>query len=110
MFQLIISGFLVRFVQCLAQAAPFILTGIFVAAILNRMLGAEHTNRLFGGNSRRSLIQAWAIGMLLPVCSLGVIPVANEMRRSKLSGGTILAFAMAAPLFNPYHFCRSDFI
>jgi len=101
MFQLIISGFVVRFVQCFAQAAPFILTGFFVAAIFNRMLGPAHTRALFGGNSRRSLVQAWGIGMLLPVCSLGVIPVANEMKRAGITGGTILAFAMAAPLFNP---------
>ena len=39
--------------------------------------------------------------MLLPICSLGVIPVAREMRRSRVSGGAILAFAMTAPLFNP---------
>ncbi|QDU82443.1 putative permease [Polystyrenella longa] len=101
MLLMIISGFIVRFVQCLAQAAPFILTGLFVAAILQRMLGAAHTRALFGGNSRRSLIQAWGIGMLLPVCSLGVIPIASQMKRAGLAGGTILAFAMAAPLFNP---------
>ena len=39
--------------------------------------------------------------MLLPVCSLGVIPIAREMRRARISGGAILAFAMTAPLFNP---------
>ena len=38
--------------------------------------------------------------MLMPVCSLGVIPIAREMRRSDLRGGD-LAFAMTAPLFNP---------
>ncbi|MAT14735.1 MAG: hypothetical protein CMJ46_05620, partial [Planctomyces sp.] len=101
MLILIISGFIVRFVQCLAQAAPFILTGLFVAAIFQRMLGSAHTRALFGGNSRRSLAQAWGIGMLLPVCSLGVIPIAGQMKRAGISGGTVLAFAMAAPLFNP---------
>jgi uncharacterized membrane protein YraQ (UPF0718 family) len=39
--------------------------------------------------------------MLLPVCSLGVIPVMQQMRRSGISGGTILAFGLTAPLFNP---------
>jgi hypothetical protein len=39
--------------------------------------------------------------MLLPVCSLGVIPVMIQMRRSGISGGTILAFGLTAPLFNP---------
>jgi uncharacterized membrane protein YraQ (UPF0718 family) len=39
--------------------------------------------------------------MLLPVCSLGVIPVVREMRRAGVSGGAILAFGLTAPLFNP---------
>lgn len=56
---------------------------------------------MFGSGTRRELPQAWLIGMLLPICSLGVIPVAIEMRRSRVSGGAILAFAMTAPLFNP---------
>jgi uncharacterized protein len=44
---------------------------------------------------------AWALGMVLPVCSLGVIPIIRELRRSGISGGAILAFAIAAPLVNP---------
>ena len=72
-----------------------------MAAIFRRLLGHEGTRRLFGCGTWRELPQAWFIGMLLPICSLGVIPVAREMRRARISGGAILAFAMTAPLFNP---------
>ena len=51
-----------------------------MAAIFRRLLGHENTRRLFGCGTRRELPQAWLIGMLLPVCSLGVIPMAREMR------------------------------
>jgi len=94
-------GFAVRFIQSFAQAAPFILTGFFVAAIFRRFIGYEKTRQLFGGSEMSSLFKAWVIGMLLPVCSLGVIPVIVELRRAGIKGGTILAFAMSAPLFNP---------
>ena len=94
-------GGLLRFGQALLQAAPTIVVGLFVAGVLRRLLGYENTRRLFGGDSWRALPQAWAVGMLLPVCSLGVIPIIREMRRVGLSGGTILAFALSAPLFNP---------
>ena len=87
--------------QAFLQAAPTILVGLFVAAIFRRLLGHESTRRLFGCGTWRELPQAWLIGMLLPVCSLGVIPIAREMRRARISGGAILAFAMTAPLFNP---------
>lgn len=94
-------GFAMRFMQSFAQAAPFILTGFLIAAVFRRFLGHDRTRQLFEGPEALSLLKAWAIGMLLPVCSLGVIPVAVEMRRAGIRGGTILAFAMSAPLFNP---------
>lgn len=94
-------SFIVRFLQSLAGAAPFILVGLVVAGVFRRLMGRETTIRVFGGTSKRSLLQAWLMGMLLPVCSLGVIPVIREMRRMGIKGGTILAFAISAPLFNP---------
>ena len=39
--------------------------------------------------------------MLLPVCSIGAIPVARELWRAKLGAAPVLAFAVSAPLFNP---------
>lgn len=94
-------GALLRLVQAFLQASPFILTGLVIAGVFRRLLGYENTRRLFGEGTWRALPQAWAVGMLLPVCSLGVIPVVRELRKAGLSGGTILAFALSAPLFNP---------
>ncbi|MFM8252445.1 MAG: permease [Planctomycetota bacterium] len=94
-------GAVLRFAQALVQATPTILIGLIVAGVFRRLLGHAGTRRLFGDNTWRSLPQAWAVGMLLPVCSLGVIPVVREMRRAGVSGGAVLAFGLTAPLFNP---------
>ena len=101
MIESIFWGASLRVAQALVQATPTILVGLAVAGIFRRLMGHANTRRLFGSGTWRELPQAWLIGMLLPVCSLGVIPVAREMRRARISGGTILAFAMTAPLFNP---------
>lgn len=101
MTAMILLGFAMRLIQSLAQAAPFLLTGFFVAAVFRRFIGYEKLRQIFGGSQIAPLFKAWAIGMLLPVCSLGVIPVIIELRRAGVKGGTILAFAMSAPLFNP---------
>jgi hypothetical protein len=101
MIEAISWGIMLRVAQALIQATPTILVGLAVAGIFRRLLGHENTRRFFGCGTWRELPQAWLIGMLLPVCSLGVIPIAREMRRARISGGTILAFAMTAPLFNP---------
>jgi uncharacterized membrane protein YraQ (UPF0718 family) len=94
-------GAVLRGSQCVLQAAPYIVAGLITAGIFRRLLGHDGLRRLFGHATWRAFPQAWIIGMLLPICSLGVIPVAREMRRAGLTGGTILAFALAAPLFNP---------
>ncbi len=96
----ILSGF-VRAFQGLVQAAPTLLVGLLIAAVLRFYLGTSGTRRLFGGQSLRSLPQSWLIGMLLPVCSIGVIPVLREMHRAKVRPGAMTAFALSAPLFNP---------
>ncbi len=94
-------GFILRIVQSALQAAPFILTGLCITGILHRLLGRAHTRRLFGSNSLSSLAQSWFLGMLLPGCSLGTIPIVRQLRVSAISVGTIFAFALSSPLFDP---------
>ena len=101
MTEAIFWGGVLRFTQAFLAASPTIVVGLFVMAVFRRLMGYESVRTLFGSNSWRALPQAWGIGMLLPVCSLGAIPIVREMRKAGISGGTILAFALAAPLFNP---------
>ena len=94
-------GMLLRLIQATLEGAPTLLIGVLLAGVFRHMLNAEGTRRIFGNGTWRSIPQSWALGMLLPVCSLGVIPIAYEMRRAGVSTGAILAFALTAPLFNP---------
>jgi uncharacterized membrane protein YraQ (UPF0718 family) len=92
---------LLRTGQIAIEASTTLLVGFLVAGVMRRMLGAEGTRKLFGGKGWKGLFRAWGVGMLLPVCSLGVIPIAREMRRAGVPSGTILAFVLAAPHINP---------
>jgi uncharacterized membrane protein YraQ (UPF0718 family) len=94
-------GAVLRMIQALLQAAPFIFTGLCITGMLSRLMGHADTKRLFGSNSLSSLVQSWLIGMLLPGCSLGVIPICRQLRASGIAIGTIFAFALSSPLFDP---------
>jgi uncharacterized protein len=90
-----------RVIAAAAHAAPTVLCGLVVAAVIRQLFGPSLTRTLLAAGSATSLLRAWLLGMLLPVCSIGAIPVARELRRAGLAGGTVLAFAVSAPLFNP---------
>ena len=96
-----LAGGLLRTGEALCEASPFLACGLVVAALFRRLVGHGGVRRLFGDGTRTGLLRAWAVGMLLPVDALGVLPVVRELRRAGLGGGTILAFALSAPLFNP---------
>ena len=101
MIQTALYGGGLRLVQALVLAAPTILVSLFVTGVLARLLGPELTRRLYGGSGWRSLVQSWTLGMLLPGCSLGVIPISRELCRAGLGGSAVLAFALTQPLFDP---------
>lgn len=90
-----------RMLSALLHASPTILCGLVVAAVLRRLVGGDLVRSLLAAGSTASLVRAWLLGMLLPVCSIGGIPVARELRRAGLGGAAVLAFAVSAPLFNP---------
>ena len=87
--------------EALLAATPTLLVGLLVAAILRFYFDRAGLRRIFGGSILLSLPQSWAIGMFLPVCSIGVLPILLEMRRAKVKAGAMSAFALSAPLFNP---------
>ncbi|MCG8585728.1 MAG: permease [Pirellulales bacterium] len=94
------SGVL-RAVQAMVAAAPFLVGGLVVAGILRGIVGADRMRTILGVGHWSGPLRAWALGMLLPICSLGVLPVARELRRAGVPSGTVLSFVLVAPMLNP---------
>ena len=101
MFEYYLAGGGLRLFQVVIYASLWIVIGSFIAAVFRRMLGPKKVRRLFANGTRWGLLTGWLIGMLLPVCSLGVIPIVRELHRARVKTGTIVAFGLTAPLFNP---------
>ena len=101
MFSVMLAGATQRMVEVAFQAAPTILVGIVVAGVIRYLVGYDQLRRWLGGGLLASLFKGWVLGMLLPVCSLGELPVIREFQKAGVRGGTTLAFGLTAPLFNP---------
>jgi uncharacterized membrane protein YraQ (UPF0718 family) len=55
---------------------------------------------LFAGSRLSGAARAWIVAAALPVCSFGVLPIVCEMRRARVQASALIAFLLAAPVFN----------
>ena len=94
------SGVL-RIAYAVVAAAPFLVAGMCAAGVLRGMVGAGRTRSILGVGHWSGPFRAWALGILLPICSLGALPVARELRRAGIPSGTVLSFVLVAPVLNP---------
>lgn len=94
------SGIL-RIAYAMVAAAPFLVAGMLAAGILRGMVGAKRTRKILGVGHWSGPFRAWGLGVLLPICSLGALPVARELRRAGIPSGTVLSFVLVAPVLNP---------
>lgn len=102
---IILVTFLIRTLQAAVDAAPTILAGCFCAAFLHVVVGRSRVRAAFSKKGLSGILSATVYGSLLPVCSLGVIPILLELRAAKVSLARMLAFAVSAPLLNPITVC-----
>jgi hypothetical protein len=66
-------------------AAPYILLGLVVAGFMHRLLPQRLIERWMGRRGLSGAALASAIGVPLPVCSCGVVPIAVELRNKGAS-------------------------
>ncbi len=81
----------------LVKAAPYMLLGLFVAGLLRALIPQGFVDRHLGGAGFLSVVKASLIGVPLPVCSCGVIPLAMGLRRQGAGRGATTAFLIATP-------------
>lgn len=77
------------------ELAPWLLLGALVAGVLHVVLPADFIRRQLSG--RWSVLKSVAIGVPLPLCSCGVIPVAIGLREQQASRGATVGFLIATP-------------
>ncbi|MGC2062122.1 MAG: permease, partial [Thermodesulfovibrionales bacterium] len=85
----------------LNDVSPWIVISLVAAGLLHSVLTPERFQRHLGNRKVSSLVKATISGMLLPICSCGVIPLGLGMYYSGAYLGPTLAFMVATPIINP---------
>jgi len=81
----------------LGQMAPYLLLGFLVAGLLSVGISPAWVERRLGRRGLGPVITASLVGVPLPLCSCGVIPVAASIRRHGASRGATTAFLLSTP-------------
>lgn len=83
--------------QVLCTSAPYVLFGLLMAGLLKALIPDSFVTRHLGGNSAKAVLKASVLGMPLPLCSCGVVPVAASLKKQGAGPGPTTAFLISTP-------------
>ena len=88
----------VAFAHVFAMMAPWLVFGFLMAGIVAVLIPRNWVNRVMGGSSGiLGILRAVAIGIPLPICSCGVLPIAAGLRKHGAGKGPTAALLVSTP-------------
>jgi uncharacterized protein len=79
------------------EMSPYLLFGFLMAGVLSVCVSPEFIERHLGGRGFGPVLKAALLGVPLPLCSCGVIPVAASFRRHGASRAATTSFLLSTP-------------
>lgn len=81
----------------LTMMAPYLLLGFFLSGLLSVLMPVGMVKQHLARRGKSSVVKSALLGVPLPLCSCGVLPVATWMRRHGASKGATGSFLLATP-------------
>ena len=85
----------------LETSGPWLILSFMFCGVLHALLRPETLQRSLGNRKLSFIVKATVSGMLLPICSCGVVPLSLGLYYSGAYLGPTLAFLVATPIINP---------
>ncbi len=92
-----IKDFILNFWILSSQMAPYLLLGFIIAGILRAYISDALIEQHLWSNTLTGIIKASLLGIPLPLCSCGVIPVATSLYKQGASRGATVSFLISTP-------------
>jgi uncharacterized membrane protein YraQ (UPF0718 family) len=100
-FQFSLPDFQYAFLSILLEGAPFLLAGALLSGILEEYLPQSLMTRLLPANPRLAIVASAFVGLVIPVCECGIVPVVRRLLRKGLPVSCGITYMLAAPIVNP---------
>ncbi|MBN2526059.1 MAG: permease [Deltaproteobacteria bacterium] len=94
--EILISVFVESF-TLFAMMAPYLLLGVVAAGAMHVLLPVDFVSKRLGQKSVGVVFKAGALGVPIPLCSCGVVPVAASLRNNGASKGATVSFLVTTP-------------
>lgn len=99
--QLALQDFVTLFLGLIVEAFPFVILGVSVSALVGVFVTPEFVAKLIPKSNLLSHIVASLLGILMPVCECGNVPVVRRLILSGFKTSQAITFLLAAPIINP---------
>lgn len=100
----IVSDFITILLSITVEALPFVVIGVVFSVLVELFIKPEWILKLVPKNRILSHVALSLLGVLMPVCECGNVPVARRLRLQGLSVSQTITFLLAAPIINPITF------
>jgi uncharacterized protein len=95
------SDFAMIFIGLLIESIPFVVLGVLISALVAKYIKSNFILKFRSKNRFLSHIQAMFIGLALPVCECGNVPLAKRLSIVGFKPSEVITFFLAAPILNP---------
>ncbi len=101
LFRQLLSDIILTAWDILGDVSPWLIASFIMAGLLRQFLNPAKFQKALANRGLPAIIKATLSGMLLPICSCGVIPLGLGMYYTGAYLGPTLAFMVATPIINP---------
>ncbi|MEN6567248.1 MAG: permease [Veillonellales bacterium] len=94
-------NFKIILLSIVIEALPFVLLSVIVSAILHNFVTEDMISRIMPKNKFLSIVPASLLGIVLPVCDCGMVPIVRRLVKKGVPLPTAISFMLGAPILNP---------
>ena len=94
----LINDYIIVVSNLMNKMSPYLLLGFLIAGILSVLVSSERVEKLLGkARGIKSIFYAAIIGIPLPLCSCGVLPLSASIRKHGASKAACSSFLLSTP-------------
>jgi uncharacterized membrane protein YraQ (UPF0718 family) len=99
-----LQTFKIVFLSIILEALPFLLVGVLVSALLQAFVSDKLIQKLTPRNPFAGVLFGSLLGIVLPLCECGMIPIVRRLIRKGLPAYIGIIYIVAGPIINPIVF------